>query len=191
MGTPSTKLLILQLQEQSLDALGILYDRHHKMVYRTALAIIGDIEAAEDLLQDVFLRLFRFADHIDPDRPIEPWIYRITVNLAYTYLKRRKWQQPLEDFAEWLAGDNGNSPARQAENNEEWYEMERAIQSLSPPQRTVIVLHYVNELSLEEISEILKVPAGTVKSRLHYGRQALRSFMSVDNVVSEVQYDFT
>jgi RNA polymerase sigma-70 factor (ECF subfamily) len=191
VATISTRHLILQLQDQSLEALGILYDRHNKMVYRTAMAITGDTEAASDLLQDVFLRLFRFADKIDPDRPIEPWIYRITVNLSYTWLKRRRWQQPLDDFAEWLIGDVSNSPSRVAEDDEEWHEMEKAIRTLSPAQKTVVILHYLNELSLEEISEILDVPTGTVKSRLHYGRQALRKHMNAKTMVAEVQYEFT
>jgi DNA-directed RNA polymerase specialized sigma24 family protein len=60
---------ILQLQNGSLEALGVLYDRHQFLVYRTAQAITGDTEAAADLLQDVFLHLHRFADRVDPDRP--------------------------------------------------------------------------------------------------------------------------
>src|SRR5574338_207287 len=91
--------LIVQLQEGSLEALGLLYDRHQQMVYRTALAITGDREAAGDLLQDVFLRLHRFADRIDPQRPLEPWLYRITANLSYNWVKRNHhWLAPLEDL---------------------------------------------------------------------------------------------
>ena len=62
--------LVFQLQRGSLEALGLLYDRHRRMVYRTALVITGDPEAASDLLQDVFLRLYRFADRIDRQRPL-------------------------------------------------------------------------------------------------------------------------
>jgi len=76
--------LIVQLQTGSLDALGLLYDQYRNMVYRTALAITGDREAANDLLQDVFLRLYRFAERIDQERPVEPWLYRMTANLSYT-----------------------------------------------------------------------------------------------------------
>ena len=89
--------LILQLQDGSLEALGKLYDRHQRMVYRTALVITGDVDAAADLLQDVFLRLHRFASHVDPQRPLEPWLYRMTANLSYTWVKRsRRWLRPLE-----------------------------------------------------------------------------------------------
>ena len=62
---PNTKEIVLRLQGGSLEALGELYDLHNQMVYRTALVIIGDAETAADLLQEVFLRLYRFADKID------------------------------------------------------------------------------------------------------------------------------
>lgn len=112
--------LITRLQAGSLDALGLLYDRHRKMVFRTALAITGDAEAAGDLLQDVFLRLHRFACHIDTLRPLEPWLYRMTANLAYTWVKRHhRWPRSLEEVAEWLVGSKKNAPPEVTEVDEE------------------------------------------------------------------------
>jgi RNA polymerase sigma-70 factor (ECF subfamily) len=167
--------LILDLQRGSLDARGGLYDRYRIMVYRTALAITGDREAASDLLQDVFLRLHRFADRIDGQRPIEPWLYRMTANLSYTWVKRNhRWISPLEDLADWLAGNGKNSPYEMVEKHDEWHQVQQAVSALPLPQRVVVVLYYLNDLSLQEISEILDVPVGTVKSRLHYGREALK-----------------
>ena len=173
--TPTDRELILQLQGGSLEALGELYDRYQSMVYRTALVITNDPSSAEDLLQDVFLRLHRFADHVDSQRPIEPWLYRMTTNLAYTYVKRsRRWLGPLEDFAEWLVGNEKQNPHENAEYNDDWQQVQKAISSLALPQRLVVVLYYLNDLSLQEISDILDVPVGTVKSRLHYGRETLK-----------------
>jgi RNA polymerase sigma-70 factor, ECF subfamily len=173
--------LVKQLQEGSLEALGALYDRHRQMVYRTALAITGDREAASDLLQDVFLRLYRFADHIDRQRPLEPWLYRITANLAYTWVKRsHRWLQPLEDLADWLAAPVKNSPYEQMEKKDEWEQVQQAVSALPLPQRMVVVLYYLNDLSLQEVAEILDVPLGTVKSRLHYGRIALKQSLGFD-----------
>lgn len=172
--------LIAQLQEGSLEALGLLYDHHRQMVYRTALAITGDREAASDLLQDVFLRLHRFADRIDGTRPLEPWLYRMTTNLSYTWVKRnRRWLRPLEDLADWLAGSGKNSPYEQVEKKDEWEQVQQAVSSLPLSQRVVVVLYYLNDLSLQEISEILDVPVGTVKSRLHYGRQTLKTSLGL------------
>ena len=162
------------------------------MVYRTAYAISGDAEAASDLLQEVYLRLHRFADRVDPERPLEPWLYRVTANLSCTYVKRRKWMRPIEEIAEWFASDNKQSPAKQAERAENWQEMEQALASLPLSQRTVIVMYYINELSLQEISDVLGVPVGTIKSRLHYGRRSLKKLMTEkQTVMTEVQYEFT
>lgn len=192
MKDSTTQDIIIRLQANSLDALGELYDRYNTMVYRTALGILGDPESAADLLQEVFLRLYRFADKIDPERPIEPWLYRVTANLSYTWVKRRRWIQPLEDITEWISGDRSQQPAQVAASNEEWQEIENAIQTLPLAQKVVIVLYYINDCPIEEISDILEIPPGTVKSRLHYGRQTLKKHLERQSgPVAQVNYEFT
>lgn len=172
--------LIYLLQDGCLDALGVLYDRYRHLVHRTALVITGDQEAASDLLQDVFLRLFRFAERIDSNRPLEPWLYRMTTNLTYTWVKRNnRWMHSLEDVAEWLVGTGKNMPHEVAEKRDDWDQVQRAISTLPLPQRVVIVLYYLNDLSLGEISDILEVPEGTIKSRLYYGRLALKKSLGL------------
>ncbi len=175
MSQPLDKELILKLQDGNLEALGELYDQHRRMVYRTALVITGDQDAASDLLHDVFLRLFRFAENIDPTRPIEPWLYRMTTNLSYDWVKRQsRLPRPIEDLVDWLSIPGRNPTDTAAEWNDDWREVQQAISSLPLPQRVVITLYYLNDLPLQEIAEILEVPLGTVKSRLHYGRLSLR-----------------
>lgn len=175
MAQASDRTLVLQLQHGDLEALGVLYERHRHLVYRTALSITTDEETAADLLQDVFLRLYRFASRIDPQRPLEPWLYRMTANLAYSWLKRRHlWQSALEDMAKWLAREKRPTPHHQAELAEAWDQVREALSVLPLQQRVVVVLYYLNDLSLEEIADILDVPVGTVKSRLHYARRALK-----------------
>ena len=193
MNNPSDQELILQLQEDSLDALGLLYDRHQLMVYRTALGIANDPDAAADLLQDVFLRLYRFAERVDPERPLEPWLYRVTTNLAYTYVKKRhRWFSPLEDITEWLVGNKKQTPQYVAEMDEQSQQVHQAIASLPLQQRVVIVLYYINDLCLQEIAAILDVPEGTIKSRLHYGRKALKKHLKLDgDYLPDMQYEFT
>ena len=190
--TSDTKQLVLNLQGGSPEALGGLYDRYNRLVYRTALGILGDYETAADLLQEVFLRLYRFAKHIDPDRPLEPWLYRMTVNLSYTWVKRRRWLQPLEDIADWLAGDKRLQPSVIAERNETWDMVVRAVTRLPLPQRSVIVLFYINDCSLQEVAEILEIPAGTVKSRLHYARLTLKKTIDVlEGASKELNLEYT
>jgi RNA polymerase sigma-70 factor (ECF subfamily) len=188
----TTQELVLQMQQGSLEALGKLYDQYNRMVYRTALAILGDGEQAADLLQEVFLRLYRFADRIEAERPLEPWLYRMTANLSYTWAKRRRWQQPLEDIAEWFSGDESRQPVQVLEAHETSLKLEEAIQSLPVAQRTVVVMHYINDASLEEIAEMLEVPVGTVKSRLYYARRTLKRRLDRSGgLTTEVQYEFT
>ncbi len=185
--------LILKIQGGNLDALGEIYDRHRHLVYRTALAICNDPEAAADLLQDVFLRLHRFAARVDPERPLEPWLYRVTANQTYTWVKRhQRWSHPLEEIAEWLSSGVKHSPQYITEQGDESKRIQAAIAELSLPHRVVVVLYYINDLSLHEIAEILEIPEGTVKSRLHYGRRALRNQLGLDSLsVRETAYEFT
>jgi RNA polymerase sigma-70 factor (ECF subfamily) len=111
--------LITKLQDGDLEALGFLYDRPRQMVYRTALAITGDPEVAADLLQEVFLRLHRFAHRIDTERPLAPWLYRVTANLAYSWMKRRNHLTScLKEMEEWLSRERRTTPDQLGENKE-------------------------------------------------------------------------
>ncbi|MBZ0287267.1 MAG: RNA polymerase sigma factor, partial [Anaerolineae bacterium] len=82
--------LIARLRANDLDALGTLFDRYYTQVYRTAIAITHDNAVADDITQDCFLRLHRYANRIDTSLPLAPWLYRVTVNLSYTWAARHK-----------------------------------------------------------------------------------------------------
>jgi RNA polymerase sigma-70 factor (ECF subfamily) len=190
----SDSKLILGLQNGNLEALGVLFDKHRGLVFRTALAITGDADAAADLLQEVFLRLHRFASHIDSGRPLEPWLYRMTTNLSYTWVKRHnRLLRPLEDVADWITGNRKDIPAVRSEINESWRQIQQAMSTLPLSHRGVVVLYYLDDLSIQEIAEILDIPVGTVKSRLHYSRQALRKSLDLlqNKVFPEIKYEFT
>ncbi len=171
---PTDRELIKRLCDGDLDALGTLYDRYRLLVFHTALAVTHDRQSAEDILQECFLKLNAYARRIDVDLPLEPWLYRVTVNLAYTWVSRRsRWLTSLESVIDRLV-----APARtNAEDHAEMVELHtvirKAIDALPPPQRMTIILYYLNDLSLKEISYVMSCPVGTVKSRLHYGREYL------------------
>ncbi len=180
----STQELIVRLQRGDLEALGLLYDRYRQLVFRTALAITGDPDAASDLLQDVFLRLHRFARHIDRQRPLEPWLYRMTTNLTYTWIKRnRRWLHSLDDWTDWLSHPVHVTVDAVVEQNDDWERIQGAVERLPLPQRIVVVLYFLDDLSIQEIAEILEIPAGTVKSRLHYGRLTLRKNLGLEGFI--------
>lgn len=188
MTTPESDLddamLIQQLSKDDLEALGILFDRYYVQVYRTAIGITHDNAAAEDIAQDCFLKLYRYADRIDTNLPLSPWLYRVTVNLSYTWISRQKNRRvPLETVVELLMSPPWLMPDQIAESSETQEQVRQAITTLSFNQRVVVVLHYLSGLSLEDIAVILDCPVGTVKSRLHYARENLRRTLSAANSV--------
>jgi len=186
--------LVARVCQGDLDALGELYGRYRTQVFRTALAITRNRETAEDILQEVFLKLYRYAERIDTTLSLGPWLYRVTANLCYTYISRQKrWLTALEDVIENVVAPASRAcPERQAEQGELQTVVQQAIECLNPNQKIVIVLHYLADLSLKEIAYILQVPEGTIKSRLYYGRENLRQRLEKSRVLfPEVSYEFT
>lgn len=186
--SPTDAELFSQLQDGDLDALGSLYERYRPLVYRTALSITHDPEVAEDITQDCFLRLFKYADRFDIDRPLKPWLYRVTANLSYTWVTRRyRWEAPQEGVLEWARTPKEHSPEWQTEIRDIQSRVRDVVGSLSFGQYMVIVLYYLYSLSLQEIAGLLNCPVGTVKSRLYYGRENLyRQVKAGGRVTSEM-----
>jgi RNA polymerase sigma-70 factor, ECF subfamily len=167
--------LVRRLQTGDLNALGGLFDRYYRQIFRTAVAITHDETVAEDITQDCFLRLHRYAHRIDTNLPLAPWLYRVTVNLSYTWISRhQKRRVSLETVVDYLMSPARSTPDYAAEVAGMQQEVRQAIASLNFNQRVVVVLHYLNGLSLEDIAQILDCPVGTVKSRLYYARENLR-----------------
>ncbi len=184
--------LVLRLREDDLTALGILFERYRDQVYRTAYAITHDSDAAEDISQDTLLKMYSHAQRLDTDVLLAPWLYRVAVNLSYSWTTRhqKRWT-PLENVVEHLISPMRHAPDRVAEHNEMQSQTREAIAALPFNQRVVIVLHYLNDLDVPEIAQILELPAGTVKSRLYYARENLRQKLGSLNVVSEVAHGYT
>jgi RNA polymerase sigma-70 factor (ECF subfamily) len=183
--------LIERIRQNDLDALGSLFDRYYGQVYRTASGITQDSAVAEDIAQDCFLKVHRYAQRIDTSLPLAPWLYRVTVNLSYTWVSRQKKRRvSLETVVDYLISPPWLSPDHLAENNEMQAEVHKAVRELNFNQRVVVVLHYLNGLSLEEIAEILNCPVGTVKSRLYYARENLRRRLDRISWLSEVAHGF-
>lgn len=184
--------LIVRVRQGDLLALGALYDRHKTQVMRTALAVTRDPSAAEDILQECFLRFYAAIDRIDETRPLLPWLYRVTVNLSYNWVTRRnRWLAPLEDAVERLKAGPKSLPEKAVEQNELQNIVREALDSLNFEHRVVLVLYYLGGFNLKEVAYILNLPEGTVKSRLHYGRERLRARLeSESRVAGGVAYEF-
>ena len=186
--------LILRAKRGDLEAFEALYEWHKGSIYRTALAIIGDRLAAEEILQETFLRAFKHIQNVREGVSLSPWLYRITVNLAYDYGKARSrnWQVALDGIIEHLIAPTAASPEHTVEERELFELVYDAIDKLEFKQRATLVLFYLHDLSLAEISEIMDCPVGTVKSRLHYARENLRRELLADQRLPVgLAYEFT
>lgn len=182
--------LILRLRQGDTAALAEIYERYKDRIYRTALAITRDPAAAEDILQECFVRLFTHADRLRTEEPIGPWLYRVAVNLSADWLShRQRWFGLVNRLVErWTAPLRVE---REVEERELQEKVQNAIRSLPLAQQVVVVLYYLEGLSLKEIAEILEVPEGTVKSRLHYAREALRERLTEWRPAIEMVYELT
>jgi len=185
--------LICRSRRGDLAAFEALYQGYKSQVFRTALAITRDQTAAEDILQECFIRLHRCLEGLDESQPLAPWLYRVTVNLCYSWMTRqRRWLHSLEEAFDWLGALPQPSPVQLVERQEVRAAIEQAINSLSLDQRVTLVLYYLNGQSVEEIAAAMGCPVGTVKSRLHYGRKNLRRrLLSEGQVFQEMVYELS
>ena len=154
--------------------------------------IVLNREQARDLTQEVFLKAYRSLEKFKGNSQFYTWLYRIAVNLAYSSEARRKrWHIPQDGELDWIEGPGHFSPEWHAEMSEIQSQVIEAISSLCFSQCVVIVLYYLNSLSLKEIAQMLDCPVGTVKSRLYYGRENLHRKIKVgDSLAPEMLYAF-
>jgi RNA polymerase sigma-70 factor (ECF subfamily) len=173
--------LVARIQDGDLAAFEALYNKYKNELYRTALAIARDEGAAEELLQDCFLRAYDHIGSVDACSSLRPWLHRIIVNLSYNWsAKKRLPLVSIEEVFDRLFSVPRSSPERAYERQELMQVLDEAIASLSMAQRVVVVLFYMQGFGLFEIAQILECPVGTVKSRLHNARKALKRKLSTD-----------
>lgn len=158
-----------------MHALEALFRKYQAGVYQTALGVTRDPQVAEEVLQDTFFRLYRYAGRLDGSLPLAPWLYRVAINLCYNRLKGlRAWTDSFHELAERLFMPSSASPERAAERNELQEVVQAALADLDVKHRVVLVLYYLNDYSVQEIASIIAVPEGTVKSRLFHARKLMR-----------------
>jgi RNA polymerase sigma-70 factor (ECF subfamily) len=185
--------LVARIKAGDLEAFEALYHKYKGPIFRTALAITRDQGAAEDILQDCFLRVYMHIHKVDGSAPLPPWLHRIAINLSYNWAaKQRVRLIPLEEMIDRLKASPLLSPEKVAERGELQQIVQEAIDALPFKQRAVLILFYLQGFSLAEIAYIMDCPVGTVKSRLYYGRENLRQKLQGDKRLSgEMAYEFT
>jgi RNA polymerase sigma-70 factor (ECF subfamily) len=176
--------LIRALQQGSEGAYETLLSRFQQPVYNLALRLLNDTSDAADVVQEVFLKVFRNVGHFRGQSSLKTWIYRITVNEAHNqrrwFFRHRQREVGLEEEPEeapsmaQVLPDGRPSPFDYVFGREQEYIIERALEKINPTFREVVVLRDIADLSYDEIADVLQLSLGTVKSRILRGREALR-----------------
>lgn len=150
------------------DRFSQLYHQHKEQVWRWVSRYVGAADR-EDLFQEVFLRVHKSWGKFRGEAAFSTWLYRLTVNTALNYLKKQQRYQLLKEALAVLKIEI----AHPAEKKEEEFPA-LSLAKLNPKQKMVLVMSDVEERPLEEISQLLKLPLGTVKSNLHRAREILK-----------------
>ena len=151
--------------------------RFQNRVYGFAYHYLGNREEAEDVTQEVFIRLWKHREHIDEEQPLG-WLLRVTRNASVDAIRRRKTytrtvsvNTDLLDFAQ-----GGNPlPDTETESSDFRRHLLKAVERLDEPYRSIVILREIQELKYQEISEALDLPLSTVKVYLHRARKSLRN----------------
>jgi len=154
-----------------------LIARFERRVMTASLRFLGTREDAHDAAQEVFLRLFKYLHRLDPRKPIEPWLMRITINVCRDIGRKRRYHQSASpDVAELeaLSDISTEDPFAGLAEQQRRLLLRKALDELSEPERAAIVLRDVEGLSTAEVAEILQSPEATVRSRISRGRIKLK-----------------
>ncbi|MFN0150723.1 MAG: RNA polymerase sigma factor [bacterium] len=185
--TPSDEELMIRYREGDVSTFPVIVSRYRDRLTSAVVRLVGDRDKAEDIVQETFLRVHKNAARYKTIARFSTWIYTIALNMAKNEIrntKRRKtsslWDMGLEKDGEPSAyeiPDNSERPDDVVERRNLRGLMERCIQELPPKYRTIIVLRDVEGLSYDEIAGILKLPEGTVKSRMNRARLRFKELL--------------
>lgn len=157
-----------------------IFREHSAYVYRVALFLTKSKALADDITQETFLQVFRKFSRFDDSKPIQPWIYRITLNTTRNMLRKQRWLYFVGEVPE-------TTDLKSMENtfikSEEARELWKEINKLALKSREVIVLHFYCGMKLKEAAEIIGIPLGTCKSRLNQGLKTLRKNLPENDII--------
>jgi RNA polymerase sigma-70 factor, ECF subfamily len=178
------KALLRRLRDRDERAFRELVDAHRDRVFNITYRMLGNRAEAEDVAQEVFIAVFKTIDSFREESKFSTWLYRVTVNHCKNRIKylARRHERDRDELDEASPSANnaalgptkGVRPDRALEGAQMEVLLQEAIASLDEEHRAVVILRDVEELSIEEICDITGLPDGTVKSRLHRARAALR-----------------
>jgi len=183
--TPSDAHLVERALNGSQDAYRALMERHASAVFNLIVRMVREAGVAEELAQDTFVKAFGALRSFDPAYKFTNWILRIAHNTAIDYLRRRRpatvsidEEAPGQAVIEALVDDREASPFDRAAHADLRGDLEAALAQLRPEYRRMVIMRYLEDLSYEDIAEVLDLPLGTVKSHLHRARAEMARLMA-------------
>jgi len=161
------------------EAFAHLVVKYQRPLYVVLQRLVRRHDDTDDLLQEAFVRAYQHLKEFDRSRPFYPWLHRIAVNLAITFIQRRKRQTNFSGLSteEIFPIPQSDHPDEKAERGEMFEALEKAIERLPAEQRVVLLLRTREEMSYQELSEHLGIEIGTVMSRLARAREKLRAWL--------------
>jgi RNA polymerase sigma-70 factor, ECF subfamily len=188
LSTETETRLVSQAQQGDRSAFGELIHRHYSGVVNVVYRLCGDVHLAEDAAQDAFIQAWLHLPTYHPQTPLRNWLYRIAVNAALDALRRgsKTVTQDVDDLG--LVSANPG-PEAVLIREERAVSVQRALLSLPPASRVVVVLREYEGLSYQEIATALDIPIGTVMSRLNYARSRLRVLLEPQWLQMEITHD--
>lgn len=154
------------------------------MVFGLCFRMLHHREDAEDIAQEVFIRIFRSLHTWDSSRPLKPWILTITANRCRTSLSKRSKKPFTTDSLDHLTDNNQDENSRLIQE-----ELQVGLEKLRPEHKECFVLFYLQELSCEEISLIMNSPVGTIKTWLHRARKTMANHLKRRGILPNVQFN--
>jgi RNA polymerase sigma-70 factor (ECF subfamily) len=182
--------LIKQCQLGDIESFSKLYNLYSKKALGTAYLIAGSSGLAEDIVHEAFIHCFNYIHTLKSAEAFDTWFFKIVTRTGWRIVKSNKTNIGIEEIS-------GETPivdpyaAEELASCENRLMMHDALSKLSMPLRTVIVLHYFNDLSVKDISEVLGCFEGTVKSRLHNAKKQLKKIFHEDEFVSVLNSNYT
>jgi len=175
---------IARLKQGDINGLAALVEQYQVRAVRAAYLIIQDRAAAEDVVQNAFIRVYQRINQYDDRRPFAPWFMRSVVNAAVQFSQKQKRQLSLDDPAGQdatladLLPDPLPDPQKQAEVDDLQAAIWDALHQLSAEQRAAVVMRYYLDMSEREMADELDAPPGTIKWRLHSARKQLKGLLA-------------
>ncbi|HVU42767.1 MAG TPA: sigma-70 family RNA polymerase sigma factor [Xanthobacteraceae bacterium] len=173
----SDEVLVQLVADGDKDAMRALFARHNVRVFRFLTRIVGNDATAEDLLNEVFLEVWRNAGRFEARSQVSTWILAIARFKALASMRRRQHDE-LDDEASEMIEDTTDNPEVTVQKTERSALLQQCLQQLSVAHRQVVDLVYYHEQSIEEVAEIIGVPASTVKTRVFYARKRIAELMA-------------